>query len=255
MVDRFIGKVALITGGTSGIGAASARRIAREGGAVAIVGRNAEAGAAIVADIGAEGGRAIFVQLDVRDRAGIQEAVDQVVERLSRIDVLVNSAGIAKLAPFLDTPPDMFQDTFDVNVGGTFFFGQAVARAMIKHDVGGSIVNVASISGQRGSTRRAAYGLSKSAVIHLTKVMAAELAQHRIRVNAVSPGPITTPLSTAVHKSATVAAYRALTPAGRFAELEEVAAAVVFLASDEASYITGHTLNVDGGFCAAGLID
>ncbi|MDQ3318443.1 MAG: SDR family oxidoreductase, partial [Actinomycetota bacterium] len=168
------------------------------------------------------------------------------------LDTLVTSAGVARSQPFLQTSLELWQETLNVNLTGTFLCCQAAAPAMAAAR-GGRIVTIASVSGQRGGTGRAAYGASKGGVIALTRVMAVELARHNITVNAIAPGPIETPMIAELHTTADRAAWLKGVPAGRYGTPAEVAAAAVFLASDEAGYVTGHVLNVDGGFDAAGF--
>ena len=163
---------------------------------------------------------------------------------------LVNSAGIGADVPFLDTPAALFDRIMAVNLRGTFLIGQACARAMA---AGGAIVNIASVSGLRGNTGRAAYGASKGGVITLTQVMACELAERGIRVNAIAPGPVETPLVAQVHDEAVRAAFGRFIPMHRYGIPEEIAAAAAFLCSHDASYVTGQVLGVDGGFLAAGM--
>lgn len=247
MNDRLEDKVAIVTGGTSGIGAAIAHRFAQEGAAVVVVGRNRAA----ADDLVSHNNSISFLEGDVCDLERNRAIVEAVMDRYSRIDMLVNSAGIGgKGQTFVDTDSNTLQRVIAVNLFGTFYFAQDVAKAMIGR--GGVILNISSISGQRGNVLRSAYGASKSAVIHLTLMMAVELAAHKIRVNAIAPGPIETPMAL-THTPDVRAAYEAMIPLRRYGTAQEVAAAAVFLVSDEASYITGHTLNVDGGFLAAGF--
>lgn len=234
---RLRDKVMLVTGGLSGIGAAIIRRFAEEG-AVAVAG-----------DITATDGK-LAVHLDVADPASCDAAVAAVLARHGRLDGMVNCAGIARDIPFLDTPVAVFDQVIAVNLRGTFLIGQACARVM---QAGASIVNIASVSGMRGNVGRSAYGASKGGVVILSQVMAADLAPLGIRVNIIAPGPIDTPMLAGMQGSSGHAEWLAAVPLARFGAPEDVAAAAAFLCSDDAGYMTGHVLAVDGGFLAAGL--
>ena len=243
------GKIVIVTGGASGIGAAIAERFAAEG---------AEAIAADLActDDGLTPGgkpRLHRHKLDVSDGASVQRLVEAVLARFERVDVLVNCAGIGANKPFLDTPVELFDRILAVNLRGTFLMSQAVARRMPPE--GGSIINIGSISGLRGNLGRAAYGASKGGLVTLSEVMAVELASRKIRVNVIAPGPIETPLVESMLSPAERTIWTRQLPLGRYGTAAEVAAAAVFLASDEASYVTGHVLAVDGGFLAGGVIE
>ncbi len=254
MARNLHGKTAVVTGGTNGIGAAVALRLAAEGVRVAIVGRNERAAEKLMQAIG-DASRFSFIKADIGSPADIEIAAGEALDRLSHIDILVNSAGGSRLLPFLKTDSAVLDEMLAVNLRGTFLFAKAAALSMIAHGSGGAIVNISSISGQRGSALRAAYGMAKSAVIQLTKVMAVELAGYAIRVNAIAPGPIETRAVRERHRPTTREAYLRTIPMQRYGTVDEVASAAVFLSSDEASYVTGHILNVDGGFYAAGLIE
>jgi NAD(P)-dependent dehydrogenase (short-subunit alcohol dehydrogenase family) len=243
------GKIVIVTGGASGIGAAIAERFAAEG---------AEAIAADLAcaEDGLTGGgkpRLHRHRLDVSDGASVARLVEAVLARFERVDVLVNCAGIGANKPFLDTPVELFDRILAVNLRGTFLMSQAVARRMPPD--GGSIINIGSISGLRGNLGRAAYGASKGGLVTLSEVMAVELASRKIRVNVIAPGPIETPLVESMLSPAERTIWTRRLPLGRYGTAAEVAAAAVFLASDEASYVTGHVLAVDGGFLAGGVIE
>jgi NAD(P)-dependent dehydrogenase (short-subunit alcohol dehydrogenase family) len=249
-MQQLAGKVAVVTGGMSGIGAAVAARFAAEGAAV------------VAADISAtatalpEGPAAWAIaplRVDVSDPASVAAMARAVLERHGRVDVLVNSAGIARDIPFLDTPVEVLDRIHAVNVRGTFLCAQACARAMRDAGTGGAIVNIASVSGLRGNSGRAAYGASKGAVVTMTQVMAIDLAEHGIRVNAVAPGPIETPMVAAIHTVEVRAAWERRTMMRRYGTPEEIAGAVLFLCGPDAGYITGEILAVDGGFAAAGM--
>ena len=246
-------KVAIITGSGRGIGRAIAIRFASEGAAVVVADVDGQAAAEAANRIRGEGGTAFASEVDVADAAGVQAMVDDVEARLGGVDILVNNAGVGLNQPFLTTTLEEWDRQIRVNLTGTFLCAQAVARVMVRRGYG-RIVNVASISGQRGGQGRAAYGAAKAGVILLTKVMAVELAPQGVRVNAIAPGPVDTEQSRGTHTEATRRAYRERIPTGRYGALEEIAAATLFLASDESGFVAGHILNVDGGFLAAGLM-
>jgi NAD(P)-dependent dehydrogenase (short-subunit alcohol dehydrogenase family) len=243
---RLQGRVAIVTGGLSGIGAAIAARFAAEGARV------------VAADLAAaeaplDAGAAIApLRVDVADEASTTAMAAEVLAAHGRIDILVNSAGFGQDIPFLDTPVAVLDRILAVNLRGTFLAAQACARAM-RGAGSGAIVNIGSVSGLAGSSGRAAYGASKGAIVTLTQSMAIDLAEYGIRVNAVAPGPVDTPLTRRVHTPATREAWTRATMLRRYGTPEEIAAAALFLASDEASYVTGHVLPVDGGFIAAGM--
>ena len=246
MTMRHDGKIAVVTGGLSGIGQAVVQRLAAEGARVVA--------ADISTDVATLASGAIAPHhVDVANPNSVAALMRNVQQAYGRLDLLVNSAGIAKDVPFLDTSLDLFDRTIAVNLRGTFLVGQAAAQLM-RAGGGGCIVNVASVSGMRGNIGRTAYGASKGGVVTLSQVMAVELAEYGIRVNAIAPGPVATPLAVAVHDPAMVAAWTNAVPMHRYGTVEEIAGAVAFLCSDDASYMTGHVLAVDGGFLAAGLI-
>jgi NAD(P)-dependent dehydrogenase (short-subunit alcohol dehydrogenase family) len=240
---RMQGQAVLVTGGASGIGAAVAQRLAAEGARVVAADLAApETGFALP-----EPGGIAPLRMDVSDEASVAEGF----ARLATLDGLFHAAGIAKDVPFLDTSLDLFDRTIAVNLRGTFLVGQAAARLM--RGRGGSIVNVASVSGMRGNVGRAAYGASKGGVVLLSQVMAVDLAAENIRVNVIAPGPIETPMVTAVHAPEMRAVWESHIPLRRYGTPEEVANAALFLLSDESGYVTGHVLAVDGGFVGSGV--
>jgi NAD(P)-dependent dehydrogenase (short-subunit alcohol dehydrogenase family) len=245
--------VVVVTGAGRGIGSVIATTCATEGARVVVADLD-PAGARRASDeIVRLGGEALPLKIDVGEPAEVQHLVDETMARFGRLDVLINNAGVGLNQSFLTTALEQWELQLRVNLTGQFLCGQAAARVMAERG-GGRIVNVASISGQRGGQGRSAYGASKAGVIQLTKVMAVELAPLGIRVNAVSPGPVDTDQSRQSHTPATREAYFERIPVRRYGLREEIAAAVLFLASRESSFVTGHTLNVDGGFDAAGLI-
>ncbi|MCP5265948.1 MAG: SDR family oxidoreductase [Burkholderiaceae bacterium] len=245
-------RVALVTGGAKGIGAEACRRLAAAGFGVVVADLDLPEAESTAAAIVAAGGRAQAIPLDVGDPAGVQSAFAELDAREGRCDVLVNCAGIAKVFPFVDFPLENFVDTMRVNVTGTFLCSQHAARLMIRHRWG-RIVNIASVAGMRAvGTGRTAYGTSKGAVIALTRQMAVELAEHGVTVNAICPGPVDTPMTRVLHTEKFRQEYRKAIPMDRYGTTGEMAAAVMYLVSDDAGYLTGVELPVDGGFLASG---
>lgn len=248
-------KVAVVTGGASGIGAVAATVFADEGAAVVVADRNRDGAAAVADRIAAGGGTSAVVEFDLANGASIQELVDTSVERFGGVDVLLNNAAAIDLASTLDLPisvsdPDVWDETFRINVTGTMrcikhFSGPMIARG------GGSIVNIASGAGLTGDVGHPAYGASKAAVIRMTTYAAVEFGRHGLRCNAIAPGLIVTP-ATADNWAA--GAMRDIMVrqhlSGRLGRPEDVADAAVFLASDKSSFITGQVLCVDGGLLA-----
>lgn len=246
-------RVALITGGASGIGLATAERLLASGWKVAVVDRDEKA---LEAQRKQHGGSAnvFLAPLDVTDESAAQAVVRQVCEKLGGLDGVLNSAGIAADIPALDTPADLFRKILDVNVTGTFIVARTAAQVM-KERGGGAIVNMASVSGLRGSKGRSAYGASKGAVVVLTQVLANDLARYGIRVNAVAPGPVNTPMVKAMHVDQDRALWSRHLPMRRYGEPGEIASVIEFLLDGtKSSYMTGEIVAVDGGFRGAGII-
>jgi NAD(P)-dependent dehydrogenase (short-subunit alcohol dehydrogenase family) len=244
-------KVAIITGSARGIGRAIAEAMAREGARVVVTDRDGEEASKTAQSIGAA---AIAIQADVSSAEDIKALFEDTVKALGRIDVLVNNAGIGSTRLVVDIGLEEWERIIRVNLTGAFLCSQQAARSMIAQGAGGKIINIVSLSGQKGGVGRSAYGASKAGLEVLNKIMAVEFAEHGINVNAIAPGPIMTETGKGMHTQETVEAYHRLIPQRRYGEPSEIATAAVFLASDDASYITGHTLNVDGGFLAAGLM-
>jgi NAD(P)-dependent dehydrogenase (short-subunit alcohol dehydrogenase family) len=234
------GKLALVTGGTSGIGRATARALAREGARVLISGRNEQRGAEVVAEIGEAGGEAEFVRADLESAADVRA----LGERAADVDILVNNAGVFPAGPTHELPESAFDETFAVNVKAPFLLAGAIAPRMVERG-GGTIVNVTTMVAEFGLAGLSAYGASKAAVALLTKAWAAEYGPAGVRVNAVSPGPTTTPGTDGMGDD--FAAIVSTIPLGRAADPEEIAETIVFLASDRASYLNGAVIPVDGG--------
>lgn len=245
-------RIAFVTGGAMGIGATTCRVLAAAGMRVIVADRNTPAAEETAAALTAEGHAAEALHIDVGDPKSVTRAFSELDNRYGRCDVLVNSAGVAKLFPFLEYPLDNFTETMNINVTGTLLCSQHAARMMVRKKWG-RIVSIASVAGMRAvGSGRTAYGTSKGAVIALTRQMAVELAEHGITANAVAPGPVDTPMTREMHTDHFRQEYCAAIPANRYGTTEEIAAAVRYLVSDDAGYLTGVALPVDGGFMALG---
>lgn len=244
-------KVAVVTGAARGIGLAVARKFLAEGWRVSLVDIDGPALARAAAGLAAPE-RVLAIECDVALPAQVAAATERTVARYGRIDALVNNAGVAVFKPLLETTYEEWDRVLQVNLTGPFLCAQACAPVMIASG-GGAIVNIGSISGLRASTLRVAYGTSKAALMHLTRQQAAELGERGVRVNAVAPGPVDTAMAKQVHTPDIRVAYHDAIPLNRYGGEGEIAAAVWFLCSDAASYVTGQTLAVDGGFDAVGI--
>jgi 3-oxoacyl-[acyl-carrier protein] reductase len=240
------GKVALVTGGSRGIGKAIGLRLARQGADVAFTYRgNAAAAEATVGELEGLGRRALAVQADAADGTSAEAAVKTVLDAFGKVDILVNNAGITRDDLIMRMSAEAWNDVIDTNLSGAFWMTKAITRPMLKAR-GGRIINITSVSGQAGQTGQANYSAAKAGLIGLTKATARELASRGITVNAVAPGFVLTELTQDLPE-ALQAQITERTPLGRFGTPEEIAQAVAFLASDDAAYITGQVLAVDGG--------
>ncbi len=244
--------VILITGGLTGIGRAAALAFAKQGAKVVVAGRRDEAGKALAEELRAFGSEAEFINADVRKEDEVRALVDKTVARFGRLDVAVNNAGTeGQVGPITDQTAESYAATFDTNVLGVILSMKHEVRVM--QEVGsGSIINISSTYGHEGAAGASIYVASKHAVEGITKSVALEVAKSGIRVNAVAPGPTDTGMLTRFTGTPeNKAALAAGVPMGRLGHSEELANAIVFIASNEASFITGHILNVDGGHTAA----
>jgi NAD(P)-dependent dehydrogenase (short-subunit alcohol dehydrogenase family) len=242
---RFEGRVAVVTGGASGIGKATATRIAAEGGSVVIADLQDEAGAAVVAEIEQNGGKAAYVHLDVTDEQGWPDAISATIDTFGALDILVNNAGIGDDEPIEVTSVETWNKVVAVTQTSVFL-GMRAAAEELKKGGHGSVVNISSMYGIVGSGVSPAYHAAKGAVRLLTKTTALGWAKAGVRVNSVHPGYIDTPILGDIDRDVLVGA----TPMGRLGKPEEIAAMITFLASDEAGFITGAEFVVDGGYTA-----
>src|SRR6201993_3746647 len=251
MQNDYTNKVVLITGGTSGIGKVTAIAFANAGAKVVLTGRREKEGAEVVAEIEKTGGTASFIRADVSKDADIVKAIDFVVANHGRLDVAFNNAGVEMLGPLDQVTEEKYRSTFDINVWGVLNSMKHEIAAMLKTG-GGTIVNTSSIAGHIGLAQASIYVATKHAVEGLTKAVAVEFAKQGIRVNAVAPGAIDTEMvDRFVGKEGDQRNWlRSLHPIGRFGASEEIAAAVLYLASDAAKFTTGTSLLVDGGMTA-----
>jgi meso-butanediol dehydrogenase / (S,S)-butanediol dehydrogenase / diacetyl reductase len=244
-------QVVVVTGAARGIGLAITRKFLASGDAVALLDIDATTLATATANLAAPN-EVLSIVCDVSQPAEVEAAIAQVDRRFGRLDALVNNAGIAVFKPILETTVEDWTRVLATNLTGPFLCTQACAPLMLRNG-GGSVVNIASISGVRASTLRVAYGTSKAALIHLTKQQAVELGNAGIRVNCVAPGPVETAMAQQVHSVDIRTSYRDAIPLNRYGTVDEIADAVAFLCSEAASFINGQMLAVDGGFDASGV--
>ena len=242
------GKVALITGGTSGIGEASARRFAAEGARVFVLGRNLDRGNEVVESIRRSGGQGDFVVCDVSNEESIRQAFSRVMEAAGQVDILLNSAGIAPGGTVETLSTQQWEEIFRVNVTSVYLFS-SLAVPVMRAAGGGNIINVGSSAGTVGAWGLHGYSASKGAVVQLSRSMAAEYARENIRVNCLCPGATKTPMMDSLGEQ-DLQDFAEMIPAGRMAEPDEIAGAALFLASEDSSFMYGAVLLVDGGFTA-----
>jgi D-sorbitol dehydrogenase (acceptor) len=254
---RLEGKVAIVTGGGSGIGRGISLRFAQEGAKVVVADLNADAASSVAAEITAAGRESTSVSVDVRRQDQVQAMVEKAIEAFGGVDILVNNAGVGKIIRFFDTTEADWDLMFDVNCKGLLWCSQAAAKQMIEQGRGGKIINLASQAGRRGEALVLAYCASKACVISMNQSMALALAPHKINVNAIAPGIVDTPFWDEVDRQFAELlnmeigepkrTFTQSIPMGRIEQPDDVAGAAVFLASSDADYITQQCLNVDGG--------
>jgi 2-hydroxycyclohexanecarboxyl-CoA dehydrogenase len=244
------GKIAIVTGGASGIGKATVMELARCGAVVICADVDAQKGAALQREASATNFTVEFVAVDLADSASVRHCVAQVLERHPRIDILVNAAGWNDIQPFTENPPDYIDRVIAINLGGMLHLTQALLPALIAAGRG-KIVNVSSDAGRVGSSGETTYAAAKGGVIAFTKSLAREVARHSINVNCICPGPTDTPMLQSRPEKLKEAFLRAI-PFRRFARPQEIADAILFFASPRSDYITGQVLSVSGGLTFAG---
>jgi NAD(P)-dependent dehydrogenase (short-subunit alcohol dehydrogenase family) len=252
---RLAGKAALVVGATRGIGQVIAETFAREGAAVLLVGRSAAAGEAVARGITSTGGRALFLAGDAREEATAERAVGAALQTWGHLEILVNNAAVDLTSPLVDTNLEAWNDCLAVDLTAAFLACKHAIPAMIAAD-SGSIVNVASTAATRGVPQHAAYGAAKAGLVNLTKSIVVDYGRHGVRANCICPGAIDTPMlrewlaGFSERRDAVSEQILARIPAGRFGRAEDVAATALFLASDEAAFVSGNVIFVDGGSSA-----
>lgn len=252
-VQRRANGGAIVTGGAGGIGKAIVKRLLDAGVSVMIADKQIKTSRFATYPRKANRAKLLSYQIDISDSLQVDRMVKAAAAEFGGIRILINSAGGAVAAPFVNTSPDLLNKMLAVNLCGPFYCSQACARLMMKSGAG-RIIHIASHSGLLGSTDRAAYAASKGGLIAATRVMAVELAPYGITVNAIAPGPVEVGRHKTGHSDARRTAWAVAVPVGRYADPDEIAVAAVFLAIDRSDYITGEVISIDGGFSAAGII-
>ncbi len=252
---RFENTGVLITGAGSGIGRAASLAFATEGATIAAADLRLEAAQATASAVEEVGRKAVALQVDVTQPDSVQALVERAVAGLGSLDVLINSAGVREIVPFLELPAEEWTKVIGTNLTGTFLCSQTVAQHLIAQNKSGKIINLSSVAGLMGVPNRAAYVASKHGVVGLTKEMGMELADKHIQVNAIAPGVVETAMTAGYFdKPDIVASLKKAHPAGRWAQPEEIARLMLFLASEDADFMTGTTIPIDGGFVAGKAI-
>lgn len=251
--QRLAGDVAIVTGGSQGIGRVVALRLASEGAAVAVLARTEANVNAVVEELTASGAEALGVRCDVADRAQVRSAIATVVKRFGRVTILVNHAGVVRHAPFVDVTDEMWNELLRVNLTGMFIVAQECAREMLRLGIHGRIVNMSSLAAQMAHSDQMVYGVTKAGIEAMTRSMAFDLAPYGIIVNAVAPGTIETSFSVGSMPAEAIAERKRRIPLGRLGDPEEVASVIAMLASPDASYVTGAVIPIDGGLVTAGV--
>jgi NAD(P)-dependent dehydrogenase (short-subunit alcohol dehydrogenase family) len=247
------GKVALVTGASSGLGEHFARRLATAGATVIAGARRVDRLETLAAQIAAAGGKALAVSLDVTDRASVEAAFARAVEAVGAPDIVVNNAGIARTAASLELDEREWRDVLDTNLDGAWRVAQAAARAMTAAGKGGSLINIASILGLRVASSLLAYAAAKAALVQVTQALALEWARHRIRVNAIAPGYIETDMNRDFFATDAGQAVVKRVPQRRIGQPSDLDGALLLLASDASAYMTGSVIVVDGGHLVSSL--
>lgn len=250
---RLNGKVAIVTGGAKGIGGAIVTAFGREGASVVIPDIDFAGAKSKAEEVDPLGQRSIALHCDVSNPIQVKEMVNTSIDRFGKVDILVNNAASAKYAPFLETTLEDWRWTLELDLTAYFICAKAVVTEMI-HRGNGKVINIASVAAQLGIRRSSAYTASKGGIISWTRVMAIELAPHRINVNCIAPGFILTELAKKTLTESEIQARQERIPLGRYGQPEDVAGTAVFLASADSDYITGTTILVDGGFTCAGIM-